>query len=311
MRVLVTGAAGYFGRQIVPALLADEAVEAVIATDRQLPTFAHPKLRLLRRDLIGDPIEDLFEGVDAVVHLAFRVERTPGEDVAAMNVGAHERFLQLATQRATTLIAVSSVAAYGLRAEPFDRLREDAPIAPGRGFYYAEQKIQAESLLATLAAGSTTRVVCVRPCAVGGPGVDPRRALQFAGRVHLVAASAHPSRVQILHEADLGPAFTTLLRAPAGTYNLAPDDEILEFDLARHCGQVPVKVPRWLYGLACDLTWRLGSNLLDAAWATMLDYPSVIVDNAKLRSLGWRPTRGTLETVQETVAALRARKDLP
>jgi nucleoside-diphosphate-sugar epimerase len=303
MQVLVTGAAGYFGRQIVPALLADPRVTRVRAADLKATSASHPKLEGVAHDLTRDDPQSLLDGVDAVIHLAFQVERKPGDDPVDINVEAQARFLRAAVAIDGPLVVTSSVAAYGLREEPFDRLDEEAPVAPGRGFYYAEHKIAAERLLASLQ--PRARVIVARPSAVGGPTIDPKRGLAYKGQVRLLAGTPHPQRMQVLHELDLGPAYMALLDAPAGVYNVAPDDEILEADLARTLGQTPVTVPRWLYHKAADLTWRLGVNNLDAAWAGILDYPSVVVDNAKLRALGWQPTRTTVDALRDVMAAVR------
>ena len=75
MQLLVTGAAGYFGRAILPTLAADPAITGIVATDLAPPGFTHPKLRFERRDLVQDGAEDLLEGMDAAIHLAFVVER--------------------------------------------------------------------------------------------------------------------------------------------------------------------------------------------------------------------------------------------
>ncbi|HEY9720929.1 MAG TPA: NAD-dependent epimerase/dehydratase family protein, partial [Oscillatoriaceae cyanobacterium] len=94
MRVLVTGAAGYFASQIIPALLADDRIDGVVATDREPLTLQAPKLRFAQRDLERDDPADLLASCEAVIHLAFRVERRPGEDTRAINVDAHQRFLR-------------------------------------------------------------------------------------------------------------------------------------------------------------------------------------------------------------------------
>lgn len=305
MHVLVTGAAGYFGRQVVPALLADPRIHTVTATDRLALNATHPKLRIDTRDLTTQGADDLLDAADAAIHLAFHVDRRPGQDVTALNGTAAHRFLEAAARSVDTLVVASSIAAYGLSETSVDRLGEDHPIAPGRGFYYAEQKIAMERLLTDLAPGARARIVIARPAQVGGPTIDPRRALQFKDSLLILPRVGHPLRFQALHEADLGPAFATLLQAPAGVYNLAPDDVLTMDEVARLTGQKLVYAPRWVCRALCDLTWRLGVNSLDAEWLRMQDYPTLVADNAKLRALGWAPARTTADALIDTVAALR------
>lgn len=303
MRVLVTGAAGYFGRQIVPALLEDPRVTEVVALDRVPFPTPHPRLNGAVRDLAAGEGGELLAGMDAAIHLAFHVDRRPGQDVSPLNEHGTRAFLARALEAVDTLVVASSIAAYGLRTEPFESLSEaDAP-ASGRGFYYAEQKMAMERFLAEHP--GRARVVVARPCSVAGPGVDARRALQYKDRLLVLPRVAHAMRLQVLHEADLGSAFAALLEAPAGIYNVAPDDWLAMPEAARITGQRLVVAPRWVCHALCDLTWRWGVNALDPEWLRMHDYPTLVASNAKLRALGWRPAKSTADALAETVAAIR------
>lgn len=301
MNVLVTGAAGYFGGAVLRALADDPAITRIVATDLRAPAFSHPKLAFAARDLVAEGAADLVVGMDAVIHLAFTVERRPGVDPARLNLEANRRFLEAAVQ-APMLLFASSVMAYGFRAEATGKLREDDPPAPGHGFYYAEQKIASERMLAALAAGQPARVVVARPCAVGGPTLDARRAALYRGRVQLMPRVPHPLRVQLLHEADLGTAFRLLLGAPAGVYNVAPDDDLTTDEVARLLSQWRLTLPMGLCAWAMDQAWRRGQGLMDGEWARTLAWPAQVADNAKLRALGWVPAWTTRETIRATAA---------
>lgn len=309
MRVLVTGAAGYFGGAVLRSLVADPAVTAVVATDLRAPAFTDPKVGFFRRDLVAEGAADLLEGCDAVIHLAFTVERRPGVDPAVLNLAAGRAFLAAALAAPRVVVFASSVMAYGFRSEAAGLLVETDLPGPAQGFYYAEQKIAAEAMLAELAAESPARLVVARPCAVGGPRLDPRRGALYRGPLQLMPSVGHPLRVQLLHEDDLGAAFRVLLGAPAGAYNLAPDDSLESGDIARLLGQWQLALPMGLCTWVLDHEWRAGRSLMDGDWARTLRYPAQVASNAKLRGLGWAPRFTTGETALATRAGVLADRD--
>ncbi len=300
MNVLVTGAAGYFGGAILRTLVADPTVTGIVATDLVAPRLVDPKVRFERRDLLAEGAADLLAGIDAVIHLAFVVERRPGVDPSLLNLQAGRTFMAAALAEPRTVVFASSVMAYGFRETWTAPLVETDPAAPSRGFYYAEQKIAAEALLAELAAGSPGRAVVARPCAVGGPGLTDARAVMYRGKVQLLPRVAHPLRVQLLHEDDLGAAFRALLDAPAGAYNVVPDDSLETGELARLLGQWTVRLPAGPYAALLDVAWKAGLSAFDGDWGRTLSWPAQVAGNAKLRGLGWAPRFTTRETVLAT-----------
>src|ERR1700731_2093796 len=69
VRALVTGASGFLGRALVPALLAGG--ESVVATGRKACPFApHPRLIWRQADLADPtaPLDGLRRGVDKIYH---------------------------------------------------------------------------------------------------------------------------------------------------------------------------------------------------------------------------------------------------
>ena len=290
---------GSWGGPVLRGGDADPAVAGIGARDLRAPAWIPAKARFEARDLLAQGAEDLVPGMDAVIHLAFTVERKPGVDPADLNLAANRRFLEAAVQ-APALVFASSVMAYGLRERLDAPLTEAAPPAPGRGFYYAEQKIASERMLAELAAGAPARVVVARPCAVGGPSLDARRGALYRGKVQIMPRVPHVLEVQLLHEDDLGAAFTRLLTAPAGAYNVAPDDTLTTGELAALLGQWKVELPMGACAWVMDQAWKRGQGLMDGAWVRTLGYPAQVASNAKLRALGWAPRFTTRETALAT-----------
>jgi nucleoside-diphosphate-sugar epimerase len=232
----------------------------------------------------------------------------PGEDLSAINLAAQKRFLGLAAARAPRWIVASAAAAYGFppgRDAVAGTITEDTPLARGAKVAYTDHKQALESLLDEYATNPGLSIVRARPSNVAGPGIDPTRAAQIAGPVMFAPQTDHPLRQQLLHEEDLASAFLALLDAPAGAYNLAPDDWLTLEDAARLLGMRYLRMPAWALRGLTEVAWRTGASAFDASWLTFLEHPPIILANAKLRSLGWTPRHTTADTLRAMAARVR------
>ena len=167
MTVVVTGAAGFIGGQLVTALA--DAGHDVVAIDRR-PMPALPASALgLQVDLLDDTAADAIRTAEAVFHLAARpgvretgaaVERERHRD----NVLATAAVLA-ATPLGTPLVVTSSSSVYGgTLGRP---CHEDDALSPRGG--YAQSKVAVEQQCADrLARGGAVAVA--RPFTVAGEG---------------------------------------------------------------------------------------------------------------------------------------------
>ena len=73
MDVAITGAAGYFGRKLIALMEEDEFYDRVVGISRRQWNHGFTKLEYHRMDVRDEGIKKLFEGVDAIIHLAFVV----------------------------------------------------------------------------------------------------------------------------------------------------------------------------------------------------------------------------------------------
>ncbi len=158
MRVVVTGGAGFIGANLCRALLAEPGIGHVVALDDLSTGYADnlapvPDVELVEGSILdGALLDQVFEGVDAVVHLAARpsVPRSLADPMAShlTNATGTMEVLEAARRRGRPQVLVaSSSSVYG--ANPTLPKREDMatmPVSP-----YAAGKLAAEA--ATLAYG--------------------------------------------------------------------------------------------------------------------------------------------------------------
>lgn len=166
--VLVSGASGFIGRAVTATLAVDTEVVVALRRSRDVPGAARA---VDAGDLAapGPALANAMRGVSAVVHAAGLAHRT-GVDPAAMaaaNVTAARRVAEAAVARGVPrLILVSSAAVFGkMRDDIFNETSSPRPDDA-----YAASKLEGETAVRTAVAGSSTRLVIVRPCAVVGPG---------------------------------------------------------------------------------------------------------------------------------------------
>jgi len=179
LRVLVTGATGFVGRALVPAL-------------EQHGMDVRPALRWLHNRFSGGYVvgevgpqtdwKKALQDVDIVVHLAARVHvlqessADPLVEFRRTNTAGTERLAhQSAAAGVKRLVYVSTIKVNG--EETFGEERFTAEDIPSPSDPYAVSKWEAESALRRISRDTGMEVVIVRPPLVYGPGVRGNLAL--------------------------------------------------------------------------------------------------------------------------------------
>src|SRR3954468_8820995 len=165
MRVVVVGASGNVGTSVLRSLAAEPAVESVLGIARRTPKLSFPKTEWREADITRSDLRPLFEGADAVVHLAWLIQ--PGRDLQtgrATNVDGSARvFRAVAEAGVPALVYASSVGAYSTG--PKDRCVDESwPTDGAQSSFSSRHKAEVERILDRFEIEHpSTRVARLRP----------------------------------------------------------------------------------------------------------------------------------------------------
>lgn len=314
MRVLVTGAGGFVGRWLVPALLREG--HQVIGT--RLPGESPPDflteaerqhtrwLPLEVRDS-ASVLAALAEVPDAVIHLAAlasgaEARRDPGlawEINAAGTARLADGLGRLREERRgdPLLLLISTAEVYGAAREPRERSEDDTPqpISP-----YAASKLGAEVAALEVARRTGLRTIVVRAFPHTGPGQTDRyvvpafarrlRAARRLGAPVVKTGSLEPVR-DFLDVRDVCTAYCALLaRGHAGkVYNVASGQ-------GHSLGEIFDR-------LAALISVRAIPEV-DHALVRSADLSHLVGDPRRLKhDTGWAPRYSLDQTLQDLVNA--------
>jgi len=268
MRILVTGASGFVGRHTVDALLRRGLrVRAMVRPSTDISPLAwrdHADVELARVDLFDD-LAPLFDGVDAVIHLAARMRGTPQQQRRVTVEGTQRLLDAMADSSTRRLVHVSSVSVYDFDACG-DRLDEHAPLfdpatSPRDG--YAISKLRQERCVRDFADTNDVALTVVRPGLIWGPTRERVGGVGVsAGPLLLVVAPS--ATLRLTHVDNCADAIARCVAddAAAQTFNIVDrgNPSRLAFArLLRRHGRVgtPVPVPHAIAGLGVGAAYLL------------------------------------------------------
>jgi nucleoside-diphosphate-sugar epimerase len=314
MRTFVTGAGGFIGRRLLPALLADgHAVTALLMPDEDAKGLAH--VGAVRGDItVERGLSDLVGGHDAIIHLAGAVGYGQSfERCRELNVGGTRNVARAAVESGVPrFVHMSSVAVYGRVAGV--RITESFPMRK-IGDPYGDTKIDAERIVGEWAARGKLRLTVVRPTVVYGPGDDkflPKLVENLrAGRARLIGDGEN--RVDAIHVDDTVRFLARALvdeRAVGGVYNLNnPSNPTWNELVSKVAAAIGVPAPRsrlpYVIAMALatgmELTARLrgGTPLLTRYAVRVVGRQYHYVTDRARDELGFEPRIDMREAIRE------------
>lgn len=277
--VLVTGAAGYIGRQVVAALAQRRAeLSALVALDWALMetsaqlagvTYAHA-------DICDPRLADTLRAhaIDTVVHLASIVRAPPdaARDLAyRVDVQGTRNVLEAClASSARRLIVTSSGAAYGYHPDNPAWLDETDPLRANDRFEYARNKRLVETMLAEWrVAHPEIRQLVFRPGTIVGESVQSPVTDLFEKPFVLGVAGSQSPFVFIWDKDVVACLADGVFNDKVGIYNQAGDGALTPRLIARMLGKpyLPIPAP-----LLRALLWVLKSLNITESGPERVDF---------------------------------------
>ena len=172
MRILITGALGHIGSQLIreiPSLLPDAEVQMLdnLSTQRYCSLFNLPaagKYRFIEEDILTAELAPVFKGMDAIIHLAAITDAAGSfeirEKVEQVNFTGTQKVAEACIKAGCPMVFISTTSVYGTQKMIVDENCSAEDLRPQSP--YAESKLRAEQMLQQLGAGKGLRFIICR-----------------------------------------------------------------------------------------------------------------------------------------------------
>jgi UDP-glucose 4-epimerase len=324
MRVVVTGASGNVGTSVLEALGAEPRVKEIVGIARRVPEVEMPKVEWVGADVVEDDLVPIFEGADALVHLAWAIQ--PSRDEATterINVeGSRRVFEAAATATVPALVHASSVGAYSPGPKR-RRVDESWPVEGIKTSFYSRHKATVEDLLDQLEKREPDlRVVRLRPGLIFKAEAASEIRRLFAGpflpgflvqkRLVPLIPRVPRLRFQAVHSRDAGEAYRqAIVRDVHGAFNIAAEPEIGVEELCEFFGARSFPLPAGALRGAAQLSWKLRLQPSPPGWIDLaLGVPMMDTTRAR-EELGWEPSVSSLDAFEDLLNGMRHAEGAP
>jgi nucleoside-diphosphate-sugar epimerase len=309
MNILVTGASGFIGTALSRALVARGHSVRAVVRGAGAPSADTPGLhRVTVVDIAGEiDRRALLEGIDVVVHLAAIAHRAVADvpEIRRVNVEATARLADAASGSVRRFVFLSSVKVHGEDSGDVT-YTEMAPTRPEDA--YGRSKLEAELVLADLAARGGMELALLRPPLVYGPGVKANflRLLRWIDSGLPLPFAGVSNRRSLVYLGNLVDAVVRCVEHPRalGPFLVSDAETVSTAQLVSHAARAlerPARlfrVPLGVLRLAGVITGR-GEELRRLTG-------NLVIDASKARGvLAWRPPYSLDEGLAETARWFR------
>ncbi len=304
MRVVVTGGAGFIGSNLVRALV--DRGDDVVAVDNLVTgrrehledVLDEHRASLVECDVVthAEALSDVFEGADAVVHLAANADvrfglEQPGSDLEQNVIGTHNVLEAVRNAGVTQLVFSSTGSIYGeCDVVPTP---EDAPF-PVQTSLYGASKLACEGFIAAYAEGFGLNATVYRFVSILGQAYWHGHVRDFVDQL-----IEHPDHLHILGDGKQRKSYldvTDCVAAIAGRLGRARGFEVFNLGVRDYC--TVDESAQWIcerLGVSPRRTYSGGRR----GWVG--DNPFIFLDTTRIEETGWRPRFTIRAAVERTV----------
>jgi UDP-glucose 4-epimerase len=316
--VLITGAGGYLGSQLLAALASGKiAVERIVAMDvRDIPAQRRlPGVDYCQADVRSPDLAELFRSAmpDVVVHLASIVtprKHSNREFEYSVDVLGTENVLKACLAAGVKkIIVTSSGAAYGYHPDNPPWITEDWPVRGNDSFAYARHKRLVEEMLARWRTDHPElKQVVFRIGTILGETVHNQITDLFA-KPRLIAIRGSDSPFVFVWDQDVaGSILHAIATDKTGIYNVAGDGALTIGEIAARLGKPCLALPAWLLKAALAALKALGLTQYGPEQVDFLRYRPVL-DNRRLKQeFGYVPRKTSSEVFDIWRAGRKTRR---
>lgn len=303
-KVLVTGATGFVGRSLVPALVAS-GYDVLCAVSKTVDWLKAPQVVINRIELMDD-WSAVLPGVDVIVHLAAKVHVMEGNvslaEFCKVNSDATRSLAEQAAQSGVKrFVFMSSIKVNGeftLTGAPFtedNALDIDDP--------YGKSKLIAEQSLLELSHKTSMDVVILRPSLIFGPGVKANflKMMNLVNKGLPLPFARIDNKRSFVFIDNLVSAIQTVIVEPqaANQVFLVADNEAWSLSGLLNCIAEKMGKKSRLFFVP-GLVFLFKTLRLNAVGTRL--FGSLEVNNNKIKKqLGWAPPVSSAEGIARTV----------
>ena len=313
--ILVTGAGGYLGRQVIGALAKQVAageIKTVVSADvREMPAEQRlPGVVYAISDVRRQGLEHLLakHQIETVVHLASIV--TPGkksnrEFEYSVDVAGTKNVVESCISAGVKQLVVSSSgAAYGYHADNAPWLRETDPVRGNYEFAYSWHKRLVEEMLAGYRETHPALTQTIfRIGTILGETVRNQITDLFE-RPRLLAIRGSDSPFVFIWDQDVvGVMLRAVATGKGGIYNVAGDGALTIDEIAARLGKPVLRLPAPLIRTALGILKPLGLSQYGPDQVKFLQYRPVLDNNKLKETFGYQPAKTSAEVFEFWLAA--------